>query len=37
MSVLLITHDLALVAGIASQVYVMFAGMIMEKANTRKF
>lgn len=36
MSVLLITHDLALVAGIASQVYVMFAGMIMEKANTRE-
>ncbi len=36
MAVLYITHDLGVVANIADQVYVMYAGLIAEKGNTEQ-
>ncbi|MBQ9662610.1 MAG: ABC transporter ATP-binding protein [Oscillospiraceae bacterium] len=36
MSVLLITHDLGLVAGVADRVQVMYAGQIIERGTTRE-
>ena len=36
MSILYITHDLGVVSGIADRVYVMYAGLIVEKGNTRQ-
>ncbi len=35
MAVLLITHDLGIIAEVASEVYVMYAGKVVEHADTR--
>ena len=35
MAIMLITHDLAVVAEVVSKVYVMYAGKIVESANTK--
>ena len=36
MSVVLITHDLGVVASLCSRIVVMYAGMIMEEGTTRE-